>query len=241
MTIFARLKGAWPVYIVAAFIIICLLLYQNSITARFRPSNWLLRMTDDGLFVKFRSYMNFHFPDQDPTVAFIAYSEIRSAKYVKERQELPSQDGRARGTPSVRTRRFVDLELAGNSVALASALANETRRVVARSNQGGAAVSTRYQHFPVGLSDRHFKIEWDVVPSADVLLDALTRHTLVEAPGESTKDFTHLETLDRNEQEARLLELAKSGDIIGAVALARKLYTYDLTTAKAFVESLIQK
>ena len=45
----------------------------------------------------------------------------------------------------------------------------------------------------------------------------------------------------RKEQEARLLELAESGDRIGAVALARQLYAYDLTTAKEFIDSLIRK
>ena len=37
---------------------LCLLIFQRLIIARFRSSNWLLRMTDHGLFVKFRSYLN---------------------------------------------------------------------------------------------------------------------------------------------------------------------------------------
>jgi len=39
----------------------------------------------------------------------------------------------------------------------------------------------------------------------------------------------------------RLVELAESGDMIGAVSLARQLYSYDLTTAKQFVEELMSK
>ncbi|MGH7817036.1 MAG: hypothetical protein ACREOR_06570 [Candidatus Binatia bacterium] len=38
-----------------------------------------------------------------------------------------------------------------------------------------------------------------------------------------------------------MLELAESGDIIGAVTMARKLYAYDLTSAKDFVEGLVSK
>jgi hypothetical protein len=45
----------------------------------------------------------------------------------------------------------------------------------------------------------------------------------------------------RAEQEARLVELAESGDMIGAVTLARRLYSYDLTAAKQFVEELVRK
>lgn len=241
LTVFARLKGAWPAYFVAAFIVVCLLSYQKVVTARFRSTNWLLRMTDDGLFLKFRSYLNFRFPDQDLTVVFIPYADIRSVKYVKERQELPSQDGRARGAPSVRTRRFIDLELAGNLEPLATALAHETKRVSAKLVDGGANVSARYQDFPVKFSDHLLRIEWYVVPSAQVLLDALTRHTLVQTTTATTKNYANLDQLSRKEQEARLLELAESGDMIGAVAMARKLYSYDLTTAKEFVDSLLVK
>ncbi|HEX9264070.1 MAG TPA: hypothetical protein VF977_06850 [Candidatus Binatia bacterium] len=241
LTVFARLNGVWPAYFVAVFTVVCLLIYQKVVTARFRPTNWLVRMTDGGLFIKFRSYLNFGFPDQDLTVAFIPYSDIRSARYVKERQELPSQDGQARGAPTVRTRRFIDLELAVNLEPLATALTHETKRVFAKAIDGGANVSTRYQHLPVKGSDPILRIEWNVVPSAQVLLDALTRHTLVQPAGKSAKDFTNLETLERKEQEARLLELAESGDIIAAVAMARKLYAYDLTTAKEFIDSLIRK
>lgn len=76
LTVFARLNGVWPAYFVAVFIIVCLLIYQKVVTARFRPTNWLVRMNDGGLFIKFRSYLNFGFPDQDLTVVFIPYSEF---------------------------------------------------------------------------------------------------------------------------------------------------------------------
>jgi hypothetical protein len=241
LILFARLKGAWPAYFIAAIVVICLLIFQKLVTARFRPTNWLVRMTDHGLFIKFRSYLNHHFPDEDLTVLFIAYSEIRSAKLVKERQELPDRETGNRNASTIRTRRFIELQLAGNSDQLAVALAHEINRVFAKTNQGGADVSTRYQHTPVKLSDNFLRIEWGVVPPARTLLDALTRHTPVESVGESSKDFVNLETLDRKEQEARLLELAESGDVIGAVAMARKLYGYDLTTAKEFIDSLIRK
>ncbi len=90
--VFAWLKGAWPMYYIGALMALCLLIYQRLIIGRFRSSNWLLRMTDHGLFVKFRSYLNHHFSAQDLTVVFLPYSEIRSARMVKERQELPDRD-----------------------------------------------------------------------------------------------------------------------------------------------------
>jgi hypothetical protein len=239
---FGRLNNTWIPYYIAGVIIVTLLIFHNLVTARFRPTNWLVRMTDDGLFIKFRSYLNYRFSDQDPTVVFICYSEISSAKLVKERQAIPDRDGGNRRATTIRTRRFIDLELAGNSEQLANALASESKRVLAKPTEGGSSVSTRYQHLPVQLATPNLlRIEWGVVPNAQTILDALTRHTLVEHSTAVSKNFVNLDGLSREEQESRLLELAQSGDMIGAVTMARTLYAYDLATAKNFVESLVVK
>jgi hypothetical protein len=239
--VFGWLKHVWLAYYVAAVVAICLLIFQKLVTARFRPSNWLIRMTDHGLFVKFRSYLNHHFSDQDPTVVFLPYSEIRSARLAKERQELPDRDDRNRSTAMFRMRRLIELELAGDSTELADALANERQQVFTKTTRDVAKRSSRYQHFPVQLaSPTLLRIEWGVVPGAQTLLDSLTRHTLVHDTAETTRDLVNLDGLSREEQEARLRQLAESGEMIGAVTMARKLYSYDLTTAKAFVESLMQ-
>jgi len=238
--VFARLKGAWPAYGVGAIMFLCLLLYQKVITARFHPANWLVRMTDNGLFVKFRSYLNDHFDAQDFVVLFLPFSELRSARRVKQRQAVPDQSPRSRTTTT--TKQILELELAGKTVELAVALGAERERVFGKMPRTNGRMSTRYQHFPVRLaSPTLLRIEWGVVPKLQTLLDALARHTLVSAGAEEKKDYTQLESLDRKEQEAQLLELAESGDMIGAIAVARRLYSYDLTTAKQFVESLLKK
>jgi hypothetical protein len=240
--IFGRQTGLWLAYYVAAVAAICLLLYQKLVTARFRPSNWLVRMTDDGLFVQFRSYLNNHFPEQDATVLLLPYSEIRSARLLQERQEFPDRENRNRLTTTTRKRRLVEIELAGHSTQFAEALGKERDRVFAKSPPRDDKPSTRYQHFPVQLAaSTLLRIEWGVVPDAQRFLDEITRHTLVRPAEESFKDLVRLDGLSTAEQEARLLKLVESGDMIGAVAMARKLYSYDLKTAKDFVEGLVGK
>src|SRR4030095_6562128 len=96
--VFGLVKNSWLAYYVAAVVAICLLIFQRLVTARFRSSNWLIRMTEHGLFVTFRSSLNHHFSDQDPTVLFLPHSEIRSARLVKERRELPDPDDGSRST-----------------------------------------------------------------------------------------------------------------------------------------------
>lgn len=238
--VFAWLKGAWPMYYIAFAMALCLLLYQRLILGRFRSSNWLLRMTDHGLFVKFRSYLNHHFDAQDFTVLFLPYSEMRSARMVKERQERPDREQESATTAT--TRRILELELAGKSTDLAVALTAERERVFGKTPRGAQRISYRYQHFPVRLvSPTFLRVEWGAVPRIQTLLDALTRHTLVHGGGEESKTFANLDQLSKQEQETRLLELAESGDMIGAIAIARRLYSYDLTTAKQFVEGLMSK
>ena len=240
--VFGWLKNAWIAYYVAAVVAICLLIFQRLVTARFRSSNWLIRMTEHGLFVKFRSYLNHHFSDQDPTVVSLPYSDIRSVKLVKERQELPDRDDTNQSTKIIRTRRIIDLELAGDSTQLAQTLAKERERVFAKPTQCAGRTSSRYQHFPVRLaSPMLLRIEWGVVPDAQTFLDSLTRHTLVRDSEETSRDFVNLDGLSREEQEVRLRELVESGEMIGAVTMARKLYSYDLTTAKHFVEGLARE
>jgi len=197
-------------------------------------------MTDHGLYIKFRSYLNYHFPEQDLTVVFLPYTEIRGARSVTERQEIPDRD-EGRNSTMTKTRRVLELDIDADSTKLAEALGNERKCVFSKTKQGGGA-NSRYHHLPVRLASPNLlTIEWGVVPSVQSILEALTRHTLVQPGEETTRDFVNLDGLSREEQEARLLELAESGDMLGAVAIARKLYSYDLTTAKTFVELLIQK
>src|SRR5262249_30154951 len=83
-----------PAYYIAAVILLFLLLLSRFITARFRPSNWLVRMNDAGMYVQFRSYLNYHLPADDVTVVFISYPEIRSARLIHERAKVSDAQGK---------------------------------------------------------------------------------------------------------------------------------------------------
>jgi hypothetical protein len=103
---------------------------------------------------------------------------------------------------------MIDLELAGDSIQLAQALAKERERVFAKPTHGSGRTFSRYQHFPVRLaSPMLLRIEWGVVPDAQTFLDSLTRHTLVRDSEETSRDFVNLDGLSREEQEGRLREL----------------------------------
>ena len=54
--LFYSTSRAWkPGYYIAAAVLLFLELIRRFVAARFRPSNWLVRMNDLGLFIQFRS------------------------------------------------------------------------------------------------------------------------------------------------------------------------------------------
>ena len=80
----------WPPgYFFGPFLLLFLLLTLKMVTARFHPSNWLVRMNETGIYVQYRSYLNYQLPADDPSVVFFFFGEIASARLIKERVETP--------------------------------------------------------------------------------------------------------------------------------------------------------
>jgi hypothetical protein len=233
LALFGWNQQAGLAYYLAGVLLLGLIVMQKFIRARFQPSNWLVRLSDQGIFLQFRSYLNQHFPAHDLTVVFIPYIEIRSVRLVQERSNIPYRDlDRPLAERSyIQRRRLVELELTGDLAPLTQALANESIK--------HPSSVTLYKHYPVRMTSPPFvQVEWGVVPGPDVLVDALRRYTNIASPIEVSHDYEHLEGLSREEQESRLLSLVEAGKTLDAVYVARKLYSYDLTQARAFVEGL---
>jgi hypothetical protein len=233
-------QRAWLADYVAAVSLSCLLLFRQLVLARLRPSNWLVRMGDDGLHLQLRSYLNHRFPPNALTVVYLPYREIRSAREVRERLEIPETESEPPHTRRVTTqrRRLVELELTVDTEPLARALDEEAARLGPEARRRGI-VGSRYKHFPVRLaSPERLQIEWGVVPGAPAFLAALGRHIEVSPAAEGRRDFVHLGAASREEQDRRILELAEAGHTIAAIRLARELRGCDLEQARAFVDGL---
>lgn len=222
-------------YYVAGVLLLGFLFMRRFILARFRPSNWLVRMSVDALFIQFRSYLNYHLPAEDLTVVFIPYDEIGSARLVRERSKVRSYSGGV----SERSRRLVEFELAGDPAMLAKVLADEVKRRAPQERRWYGTSATLYEHYPMRMvSPTAAQLEWTVVPRAGVFLDALRSYTTILPPVKLSEDFVHLQGLSREDQEKRLRELVERGQTIAAIYIARRLYSYDLNQAKAFIDGL---
>jgi hypothetical protein len=225
-------------YYIAGAILFFTALLRGYIIARFLPTNWILQLDTQGLFIKFRSYLNHELTDSDPTVVFLSYQEIRSVRLVRQRLNVTD----ASGGRSTRTIRQVEFEIVGDPAVLARALHDERTRAAPPKKRWYGTTSTLYRHYPVRLVKPAFlQIEWSsVVPSRAVLIDRLRPFSVIESKI-VIEDFTKLESLSRAEQEQRLRELDARGELISAVYAARRLYGYSIADASLFIEDLRKK
>jgi hypothetical protein len=227
-----------PAYFIAGAMLLLVWFARGAIRARFLPSNWLAIVDRDGVYLKYRSYLNHHFPDAEPSVVFVPFRELRSARLVRSTQTTPAIKGQ---NATTRRRTLVRLALRQDEPTLAEALANERSLRGPRVERWYGASTGRFRHHPVRMSTpAELEIEWAVRPPATEFLAMLATHIEVESIDERV-DFTTLKQRDPQEQEARLIELVESGQAIVAIKLARSLYGLGLSEAKAFVDGLSGK
>jgi hypothetical protein len=239
--LFYALTGAWkPGYIFGPFLLLFVLFTVGYVTARFHPSNWLVRMNDTGLYIQYRSYLNYELPADAPSVVFLSFGEIASAHLLKERVEVP--DSQKPGVTETQYLRYVELELPGNTAGLVNALRAERSERLPMLKRWYGRSSTLYRDYPVTLAAPPFlRIRWDVVPGAKVFLEALRPYAVISDPVSMMQDFAHLQALSREAQQEQLRELAARGQIVNAIYAARKLYGCSLEEAKEMVQVLESK
>lgn len=228
----------WPPgYIFGVPLLLIMLMTRRMMTARFHPSNWLVRVNSTDLYLQYRSYLNYEMSEEIPSVVMLSLGDIASAHLVKERVETP--DPMKPGSIQVQWLRYVDLELSGDDAALVQALqAERAAPAPARKHWYGSS-STLYRDYPLSICEpRVLRIHWNVTPSAQKFLNALRPYTGITDSVSLTQDFHHLKTLGPQEQRAKIRELAARGDTMTAVYIARKLYGGSLGQAKQMVDSL---
>ncbi len=235
---FHAYMGKWPPgYIFGSFLLLFVVLTLKMVTARFHRSNWLVRMNETGIYVQYRSYLNYQLPANDPSVVFLSFGEIGSARLVKERVVTP--DTTRSGGTQTQYLRYVELELSCNPAPLADALQAEFGEQAPLEKRWYGTSSTLYRDYPVTMAATTFlRIRWDVVPGPHKLLDALRPYTVIADPVSLAQDFTHLKSLSREEQQKQLRELVARGQDVPAIYTARKLYGCSLGEAKQMVDAL---
>jgi hypothetical protein len=234
----SALAGTWPPgFIFGPFLLLYVLITFGVVRSRFRASNWLVRMNDTGIFVQLRSYLNSAPASNEPSVLFLPFDEIASARLIRERVDTPRMN--RPGVTESRWLRYVELEVSADTSSLAAAAQAERARKAPPQKRWYGTSATLYRDYPVTVSaPGSVRVHWDVVPGARTFLDALRPYTTIADPVRQHHDFTRITSLGRAEQEQQIRDLVARGDTIAAIYAARRAYGGTLAQARDVVESL---
>lgn len=202
--------------------------------ASLRPTNWLLKVGPDGLYLKFRSYLNYHFPDSTPSIVFIPFSEIAYVRAVTQRQRLPARNG----DTAPGAIHYLDIRLDHRQAAgLEHALAEERRLAAFK---WGGRIRMRHRDYPLTVPEPGLvRVEWKVPPRAEKAVAQLGSWVSVRPPAElEERDW---ETMTPDAREGLIAEFAVRGDLMTAAHLARLHYGVGSAEAKRIVETLAEQ
>ena len=239
-------------YWIAGVMALMSLVVVSGFRASLRGTNWLMRYDGARLLIKYRSYLNHHLPEGDFVVVEINLSEIEWIRAFKEKRIVPSMGGDG---PRTEAWTYLDLCLNHKDTAkLLEYLRQERLRGPGKTlwsafpptGKRRQVIKSRYLHYPVRLvEDNLIRIDWkshrtSITPKIDKALKILgDRLRILEQERDvKVNDFTSLESLDAEQQEQMIRQLAESGDTLATAKVVRDLYGYSTTEAVKYVRKL---
>jgi hypothetical protein len=210
----------------------------GQIRGRRKPTNWLLRCNGKGIIIKYRSFENWRFPAEDVQAVGFDYSEVAEVRMVREQRTAPGLGGN-------QTKQLQNLTYLDFGMANADTSALEAYLQAEQKAEPPGRFKTIYGDYPVEvLPGEIVRLRWSISggygihPSPGKAIEYLSRHIKIAATVSTKVDLTHQSNLCPEEGDAKILNLAKSGDKMGAVKLTRQIYGSTLSEAVAFVEKL---
>lgn len=228
----------------AAVTLVVVLLLVHDLLAKFRPTNWLMWIGPDALWINVRSYQNGRLAEA-ATVARLEYAEVAGALRYIESYSTPTG---SRGTSVQWKEMSLELRLKhAETGELRAALSEERRRwAPERVYFGFIRVASRASHHPVTLpADDVIRVAWrggrgnHAVPSLETALDELGRR--VTLAGTSRRDRADWDELSDAELNEQILHLVRTGARISAIRLLVRRRGYTTTEAHRFVEALLER
>jgi hypothetical protein len=200
--------------------------------ASLNPANWLLRVTSSGVMLKYRAYENWRLPADDIQIAAFDYSEIASAKLVKEQRTTPSSSGHGGNVTCFIT--YIDISLVNHDTS-----AFETHLQAERKKQKDGMMI--FLDYPVHvLPEGIIEIMWSsgIIPSAKKIVAILGRSIQILETEHRKTNLTYNRNLSQSEAQEKIVALAKSGEKMAAAKLAQRVHGFTLGEATTFVDNL---
>jgi len=223
-------------YCVAAFFGLFAFFFHFPLRASFHAANWLMYVSEGGLIIKYRSYLNRSFPPDDLQVVEFEFEELAWARKAREtRQSAQLNSGRT----ATEFATYLELSLRNSD----TAMLEENLRVERNREAPKIGHSqTTWRDYPVTFQPGGIvRIHWNgITPGVNATLQVLARSIKVEPPVHTRVDFTHPSNLSPEETKAKILQLARGGDELAAVAMAQRLHGGSLAEARALVQALLR-
>ena len=197
---------------------------KGTVVASFRSTNWVMTVALNGVYIQYRSHLNYHFPGDVPTVVFVPFSEIDAV----QRTRHTSMGCDSKGHKQKQTKSYLDIHLKEID---AEPLKQAVHRESAMKPQKKGFSSMRFNHVPVRVVDSDvIRIEW----RGKRMVEAFKRYIDVR-PARRTGIGHDVKPPGVDEQ---ITELVENGDTIGATRMVRGAYGMSLTEARQFVGEL---
>jgi hypothetical protein len=191
----------------------------------------------DSIWIKFRSYQNEHFSDDDQVIVKLVPQEVAWVGLLKEHWLRPGDNDW--GTISEHCT-YLDIGLAEqiDVEPLRQKLDEERHR-----EPPGHYVKTTYRDYPVKLLEPAvIRLVWRsssafILPSPGRVIREMSRFAEVRDQRQKFLDAA-TPAADQKAMEGQIIELVERGDVIGATKLVRRRYRCSLPDAKRFVDEL---
>lgn len=220
-------------YVIAAIIGLFGLIPLFNFRASLKPTNWLMRCNLSGIVLNLRGYENWRLPTDREEAVGIEHGEIAWAKLVKETRTSPSMNSKSGSEITFVT--YIDLGLANPDTSKLEATIDAVRN----RRPNGIMITLDYpvQTRPGGIVE----IRWSpaIRPSAHDALKVLGQRIRIIETEHRKTDLTYRGAADRQQEDAKILALAKSGDEMAATDLAQRVYGCSLSDATERVNQML--
>jgi hypothetical protein len=207
------------------------LFFLGMLRGALKPTNWLLRCSNTGVIIKYRSYLNWRLPVEDIQAVGFSNSEIAWVRKTKLRCEVPSMSGGS----STEYLTFLDFCLINPDTS------ELQKHLEAERNR---KCNPLYLSYPVEVPgggivrvQRKGLVDY-LLPGQGRAIKWLSRFVKIAPPDSSKTDLTHNTKASRTHEDDKIYQLVRNGNKMGAIELTRQIYGCSLTEAVQFVEKL---
>lgn len=199
-----------------------------------RKTNWLMRIRENEVLIKFRSFANWRFPEDEPQIIALDSADVAFAR--GSRSTRLTMYRTSSYSKVTQKKHYLDIALnTDNTAAVKQALETERRH----PGWGNRVLTTRVDDdtvFWVEPNILRFDFE-QITPKLEVALRQLGALTKIVVPTEVDEDYSTqtLRLLDPTEQRRRLTILAQS-DRLAAFNTIQSLYQCSGSEATRMIE-----